>query len=104
MVPLLVSSTGTLIVESRDLDTDERSVATFVVDVPADQGRQREQLADVVARIHPDARMRSFGEGAASFLSSQRLVVAHYDDVREQTTPPASPPSEPVEQQALFAA
>jgi hypothetical protein len=56
-----------LIVEARDLDTDARARQEVDVDAPADEAGQRAQLADVVARLHPEARMRSFGNGAASF-------------------------------------
>lgn len=94
-----------LIVEARDLDTDERMVRSSEIEMPADEQAQRAQLADAVARLHPDARMRSFGDGAASFLDSQRLVVAHYGDSDGQLTREAPPePDEPVEQQSLFAA
>ena len=42
-------SGSTLIVEARDLDTDE-SIARFDVDMPADDAGQRAQLAGMVAR------------------------------------------------------
>jgi len=91
-----------LIVEARDLDTDERTVATFEVELPSDEAGQRAQLAGAVAGLHPDARMRSFGGGAASFLDSQRLVVAHYSGTERQ--PMSADRIEQVEQQPLFAA
>jgi hypothetical protein len=93
-----------LVVQARDLDTDERVVASFEVEMPPDEAGQRAQLAEVVARLHPGARMRSFGDGAASFLDSQRLVVAHYGGVPEQVVR-ESPGTGggPMEQQRLFA-
>lgn len=90
-----------MIVEARDLDTDDRTIAKFEVEMPTDEAGQRAQLAGLVARLHPDARMRSFGGGAASFLDSQRLIVAHYSRVAEQPTQAAR--VERVEQQPLFA-
>jgi hypothetical protein len=72
-----------LIVEARDLDTDERARQELDVDAPTDEAGQREQLAGVVERLHPNARMRSFGHGAASFLDSSHLVVAHYSEVED---------------------
>lgn len=96
----------TLVVEARDLDTDERSVDTITVDMPVDDAGQRAQFARVVARLHPDAQMRSFGGGAASFLDSQRLIVAHYalSSGAEPATASLSGPPAQVEQQSLFAA
>jgi hypothetical protein len=67
-------------VEARDLDTDARVRRELDVDAPTDQAGQRARLAAAVARLHPEARMRSFGNGAASFLDSSQLVVAHYSD------------------------
>lgn len=94
-----------LIVEARDLDTDERTVASFEVEIPTGEAAQRAQLSAVVAQLHPEARMRSFGNGAASFLDSQQLVVAHYGGTNDE---PASDSRArqigPVEQQPLFAA
>src|SRR4051812_8975283 len=75
-----------LVIEARDLDTDERSVATFPVAMPADEGRQRSQLAQAVAQVHPDARIRSFDRGAASFTDSRQLVVAHYEPPQDRPT------------------
>ena len=93
-----------LVVEARDLDTDERTVATFDVEMPADEAGRRAQLAGMVARLHPDARMRSFGGAVASFLDSERLVVAHYSATgRRPTHETSSDRMQQVEQQPLFA-
>ncbi|CAN5455179.1 hypothetical protein BH20ACT17_BH20ACT17_06340 [soil metagenome] len=95
----------TLVIEARDLDTDERTVATFEVEMPVDEAGREAQLAEMVARLHPDARMRSFGGAAASFLDSERLVVAHYDGPGRQPTQEGTADRiEPIEQQPLFAA
>lgn len=104
MVPVVSSAERTLIVEARDLDTDERTIATFEVEMPADEAGQRAQVTGAVARLHPDARMRSFGGGAASFLDSQRLVVAHYGPTCGRPDDVVSEPMEQAEQQPLFAA
>ena len=95
----------TLVVEARDLDTDERTVATIEVEMPVDEVGQRAQLSAAVTRLHPDARMRSFGDGAASFLDSQRLVVAHYGGPGGQLVHEGcADPAQQVAQQPLFAA
>jgi hypothetical protein len=94
-----------LIVESRDLDTDARSVATLEVEMPADHASQRAQFERAVAPLHPAARLRSFGNGAASFLDSQSLIVAYYC---RSTEAPSSDRrarhTAEIEQQVLFAA
>jgi len=94
-----------LVVEARDLDTDERTFATFDVEMPADEAGRRVQLAGMVARLHPDARMRSFGGAAASFLDSESLVVAHYSATRQQPACESAIDDrmQQMEQQPLFA-
>ena len=99
------SSRETLCVESRDLDTDARSVAELEVEMPADRASQRAQFEQAVAPLHPAARLRSFGNGAASFLDSQSLIVAYYrGSGRERAEDRATPRAVETEQQALFAA
>lgn len=104
LCPVPVAAERTLIVEARDLDTDERMVATFEVQVPSDSDGQRDQLARAVAKLHPQARMRSFGGGAASFLDSRQLVVAHYAaPVARETADRAPVGSRHADPQPLFA-
>jgi hypothetical protein len=67
-----------VLVEARDLDTDERSVTRFEIAPPSGTDSERRELARLVATVHPHARFRSFAGGAATFLDSQHLVVAHY--------------------------
>jgi hypothetical protein len=98
------STTRTLVVEARHLDTDERTVASFDVEVPGHEAGQRAQLAELVEGLHPKARMRSFGDGAASFLDDKHLVVTHYVDHGDAADEHAEPPlpARP-QQQVLFA-
>jgi hypothetical protein len=91
-----------LIVEARDLDTDARTRQELDVDAPTDEAGQRAQLVSVVARLHPEARMRSFGNGAASFLDSSHLVVAHYAEAREPRPALSVPDASTDVQQPLF--
>jgi hypothetical protein len=93
-----------LTVEARDLDTDARSRQELDVDAPTDALGQRHQLADVVARLHPKARMRSFACGTASFIDSSHLVVAHYSEADVSSSMSSSPESSTDAQQSLFAA
>lgn len=73
----------TLTIEARDLDTDERARTALEVVVPVDPAKQRAALVDAVAQDFPDATLRSFANGAATFLDRQHLIVAAYVD-----TPP----------------
>jgi hypothetical protein len=82
-----------LTIEARDLDTDARRRRTLEAVPPLDPAHQRASLADAVARLFPNARLRSFSNGAATFLDSQHLIVASYADVparngrREESEP-----------------
>jgi hypothetical protein len=100
------ASTRRLIIEAKDLDTDERAVAVLEVLAPASAEAQRGQIMAEVGRLFPTARFRSFGDGAASFLTSQELVVAHYE--KSETEPAAEQTAirdAPLaEQRSLFAA
>jgi hypothetical protein len=93
-----------LVIEARDLDTDERSRLELEVDAPGDEAGKRAQLLTTVSRVHPDAVLRSFGNDAASFLGPDHLVVAHYGQPLEHQ--PAAGGESPAghEQQPLFAA
>jgi|GEM_PF-2341597 len=91
-----------LIVEARDLDTDARTRQELDVDAPTDEAGQRAQLVSVVARLHPEARMRSFGNEAASFLDSSYLIVAHYAEARESASTLSVPETSTDVQQPLF--
>ena len=82
-------ASATLVVEARDLDTDERSRATFAVPPAPNASEQRAQLAEATAALHPSAKMRSFADGAATFLDRQHLIVAFYADLPAETKHPA---------------
>jgi hypothetical protein len=71
----------TLTIEARDLDTDARQRTTVETTSPAEVSKQREALIAAVAGLFPRAELRSFADGAASFLDPQHLIVASYADV-----------------------
>lgn len=84
----------TVIVESRDLDTDAREREIHRVEPPRDELHQHRQLVALVARSHPGARPRSFANGAATFLGRQHLIVAFYENrepVPRRRAEPATP-------------
>lgn len=87
-----------LVIETRDLDTDERDRRTLCVVRPSQQASRREQLAVEVERLHPGARIRSFGGDAATFLTAEHLIVAHYG----APVAGAAPANDAVEQQAAL--
>lgn len=57
-------------------------------------------MQDVGAELHPRARIRSFGQGAVSFLDADHLIFAHYGDHVEHE---GLRETEPQRQQPLFA-
>jgi hypothetical protein len=69
---------ATVIIEARDLDTDARTRTVIDAICPARPSEQRAELVALVARVHPEARLRSFADRAASFLDSRHLIVASY--------------------------
>lgn len=94
-----------LVIEACDLDTDARFRQELEVDAPTDESGQRVQLSNIIARMHPGARMRSFGNEAASFLDREHLVVAHYAAVlSEEPEARSAQASGEDQQQPLFAA
>ena len=71
----------TIKITLRDLDTDARSSIEIEAAAPPDPAHQRTRLIDAVRRSHPNARIRSFADGAASFIDRQHLVVASYSEL-----------------------
>ena len=71
----------TLTIEARDLDTDARRCTSLQAQAPADPTRQRAALIEAVAPLFPEAKLRSFSNGAATFLDSQHLIVASYAEL-----------------------
>lgn len=96
-------ATVTVRVETRDLDTDERVRSEFSVRPLDSDAADRASLIEVVARVQPDAKLRSFGNGAATFLGRQHLVIASFrESVRERRS--RSRAAQSGEQDSLFAA
>lgn len=69
-----------VIVKLRDLDTDARTIFEHEVAPPSTDGEERTRLMEVVAEHKPDAEIRSFANHAASFVDSEHLVVAYFED------------------------
>lgn len=65
-------------VETRHLDTDEREQFHFRVAPCGSEALERAQLIEVVTQVMPEASMKSFANGAATFLGRQHLVIAAY--------------------------
>ena len=76
-------TTVRVVVKLRDLDTDARTLFEHDVTPPATVGEQRARLVEVVARHKPDAEIRSFANHAASFVDSEHLVVAYFEEPGE---------------------
>lgn len=97
-----------VLIKTRDLDSDDRAVAVVEIDrVPENPLRQEQHLAEVVRRLHPEARQRSFEDGVSSFVASQHLIVARYrvEQHGQDATPPSEVSDSATDQQdQLFAA
>lgn len=92
------------VVESRDLDTDERVETMLPASRPeAVEARERE-LRDLIGVVHPEAKFRSFAGDVATALDRQHLVVAHYLGERRKPEPGPSKPDAEGDQGELFAA
>ena len=77
------STSVRVIVKLRDLDTDARTIFEHEVAPPSTGGEERTRLMEVVAEHKPDAEIRSFANHAASFVDSEHLVVAYFEDPRQ---------------------
>lgn len=73
-------TTVRVIVKLRDLDTDARTVFEHDVTPPRSAGEERTRLVELVAGHKPDAEIRSFANHAASFVDSEHLVVAYFEE------------------------
>ncbi len=92
-----------VIIEARDLDTDERGRTVLEVGIPADPSEERTALTAAVAERFPAAQLRSFADGAATFLDRQHLIVACFPKPNGQTARREQRASLAT-QEALFAA
>lgn len=92
------------VIEARDLDTDERSQMVLPAIRPASEREREDELRSMIARVHPDARFRSFARDVATALGPQHLVVAHYIGSADTQEGPSSAASGPARQGELFAA
>jgi hypothetical protein len=99
MVPASHDTPTTLTIEARHLDTDARQRTTLEAVAPEDASRQRQALVDAVTSRFPAAKLRSFADGAASFLDRDHLIVASYADLPRRRRDGGVPAS----QEALFA-
>jgi hypothetical protein len=93
--------TAQITIKARDLDTDTKRVATIEVAPAWEPEEQRLQLARVVEEHHPGARLRSFADGAATFLDREHLIVASYSTLPPR--PRAAKVLETSAQEPLFA-
>ncbi len=68
----------TVRVETRHLDTDERERSEVGAAPQGSEALERAQLVEIVAQVMPGAKLKSFANGAATFLGRQHLVIAAY--------------------------
>ncbi|HET8955695.1 MAG TPA: hypothetical protein VFN18_08565 [Solirubrobacterales bacterium] len=77
------NATVSIVVKLRGLDTDERTTFRHDVAPPRDPAEERVRLAEAVAEHKPSAEIRSFSDHTASFVDSEHLVVAYYENPEE---------------------
>jgi hypothetical protein len=73
-------TTVRVIVKLRDLDTDAHTFFEHDVPPPRSPGEERETFIRLVAEHKPEAEIRSFANHAASFVDSEHLVVAYFEE------------------------
>jgi hypothetical protein len=83
-----------IVVESRNLDTDERSRRTYELEAQLDIAGLHDQLERLVRHIHPGARVQGFADGVGTFADRRAVIVARRLDH-------AGPP-DPADQDRLF--
>jgi len=101
------SETGVrVLIEARDLDTDERSEVVLSAARPGSEEAREGELRSLIASVHPEAKFRSFAGDVATALGSQHLIVAHYIGEAAPARPAAErqPASPDGDQGELFAA
>lgn len=89
-----------VILEARDLDTDERVLTALGAARPSEDGAQRRCLIELVRGHYPNARIKSYERGVATFLTRQELVIAHFSNASEAPGDDSSSS----DQDSLFAA
>lgn len=82
--------TVTVKITERDLDSDERRTSERDVEAPGSQAEQRNGLIAAVRSVSPDARIRSFADGVATFIDRQHLVIASYTELPKGRVAPAA--------------
>jgi hypothetical protein len=77
------NATISVVVKLRELDTDERTTFRHDVAPPRNPGEEQGRLAEAVAVHKPSAEFRSFSDHTASFVDSNHLIVAYYENPEE---------------------
>lgn len=82
-----------VLIETRDLETDRAERVVRLVEAPGSESEEREQLQHAVGSVDSEAQLRTFANGAATFIAHRRLVIASFRDrparrvAEEQATP-----------------
>ena len=97
-------------VEVHNSETGQRHVSIYAAPVPRNRTDRERLLNRYVPQIVPGAKLRTYTGGAATFVTGQLLITAHYGSVRadaellplEERLP--EPIADRVGQGSLFAA
>jgi len=67
-----------VLIEIRDLETDQSERTIRLVEAPRSEDEEREQLERAVESVDIEARLRTHSNGAATFIAHRRLVIASF--------------------------
>ena len=70
-------------IEVHDSETGERRVLVYATPVPRNRTDRERFLNRHVPQIFPEAKLRTYAGGTATFVADHLLITAHYGAVRE---------------------
>jgi hypothetical protein len=77
-LPEISPPSSTIAITAKSLDSDEVVETIRKVEPASSDLAVRRQLSDLVRSLDPEAELRSFADGAASYLAPKLLIVAIY--------------------------
>jgi hypothetical protein len=81
----IVGVLTTIVVEARDLDTDELARRTYELEARPDLSGLQMQIERLVEHAHPDARLREFAGSVGTFAGrGKRIIARRLEDVGEK--------------------
>lgn len=94
---------ATLEIKLRHLDTGEESIETHELPAVTERKAQRFQVEQLLAKLHPEAKPRTYHDGVGTFLSREHLIIVGYDYDGHRAGAKSRPVPAATDQPALFA-